>query len=296
MSNSDLLKKVKDGIIRSGFPLEMKISKILWNNDWSNYVGRLYQDIETGKLRESDIISTKIINGIDIHLYIECKKSSEKQLVLYCPSKIIKKDPLTKLFVLKKYPKLTGHGDKSNRNSKIDRNVIDSLSNLKIFDSNIPYANSLLFFKGDQIIQDNIPFFSSINGMINHSILSGTDGYIETNFRDLYFYIVIWDGPMYLLKYSEEKEFDLEEVDYGQYIHNYKIKIANEIIEIYPDIRDVASAFGERFIIEIIKPNKFEDYILELENIISRIDKRLIEGWGEDWPIFEGLETILYKI
>ena len=81
----DLTKKIKEGLFKSGFPLEMKVGGILDNYEWGNSIGRLYKDFETGKMREIDLCAEKSLNGFAVHLKIACKKSTEKQLILYSP-------------------------------------------------------------------------------------------------------------------------------------------------------------------------------------------------------------------
>ncbi|MEQ8688956.1 MAG: hypothetical protein RIE86_26890 [Imperialibacter sp.] len=85
MSNPGLIKKIKEGITKSGFPLELKIGSMLEKNNWAYSIGNIYRDFETGKFRESDIAAEKRTNGIAINLFVECKKSTDKQIVLYSP-------------------------------------------------------------------------------------------------------------------------------------------------------------------------------------------------------------------
>ncbi|MBW7914631.1 MAG: hypothetical protein H3C54_13255, partial [Taibaiella sp.] len=70
-----LIEKIRQGITTSGFPLEMSIGNILKNNEWGCTIGSVYEDFETGILREIDICASKTINGIEVELLIECKKS-----------------------------------------------------------------------------------------------------------------------------------------------------------------------------------------------------------------------------
>ncbi len=80
-----LINKIKKGLIKSGFPLEMKVSKILKNNGWNHSMCNYYLDFESNVYREYDIHAEKRINGIDVMLFIECKKSDDKQVILYSP-------------------------------------------------------------------------------------------------------------------------------------------------------------------------------------------------------------------
>jgi len=108
MSRTELVKKIKEGIRKSGFPLELKIGSVLEKNKWTYTVGDLYEDFETRKTREIDITASKTINNIHVHLFIECKKSDSKQVVLYAPKSnkfLIFLDSIIKIFPIVEFKK-----------------------------------------------------------------------------------------------------------------------------------------------------------------------------------------------
>lgn len=71
MQEKSLIAKIKEGILKSGFPLELEVGSILEKHEWNYSIGNFFEDFETGKIRESDIIANKTINGIRVKLFIQ---------------------------------------------------------------------------------------------------------------------------------------------------------------------------------------------------------------------------------
>ena len=86
-------EKIKAWLLNSGFPLEMRISNALLKRNFDVAQSVYYQDPESGKYRETDVIATKfkIINGTWIHLtfVIECKRSKDKPWVILKNDKLM---------------------------------------------------------------------------------------------------------------------------------------------------------------------------------------------------------------
>lgn len=273
-----LLNKIKSGLIKSGFPLELNIAQKLKQRDWAYSIGNSYLDFETYKLREIDIVAEKNINGFHVNLIVECKKSEKDQLILYQTSSREKTGK--NIFFstwLKCFPKITFARDSGYK----EKNIISAFKDLPLCDETQHFAKNIIFSNGDNIKQDNTSFFSSLNSIIKKSILAGSDGYVETGFRILFLHVVIYDGFILKILPNKDEIFDLVEVQYGQYEFEYKFSFptgTNKHI-----IEDVIM-FGEKFIIEIMTPEYFDGYIDKVTHTIESIDKDLLEGWGEDWP------------
>lgn len=206
---NELIDKIKSGIIKSGFPLEMKVGQILHKNDWAYSIGSLYKDFETEKIREIDLSAEKTINGISVHIKIACKKSTDKQLILYVP-KIQRKDMFYETYFTALPAMFWGQEKEKKYSSK---NVYSAFSNLNIFDSKIPIAKKLIVSKASTITEDNVKFLSDFNGLIKHSIITGSDGYIETGFRIIYLYVMVFDGLIFNLIPSTEEDFTLNQCE-----------------------------------------------------------------------------------
>jgi hypothetical protein len=286
MSNPDLIKKIKDGIKKSGFPLELKIGSILEKNKWGYSIGNIYEDFETGKYRESDIAADKTVNGIAISLFVECKKSTDKQIVLYAP----KNNKLLSFISiwLKLFPRIRFGKDIPYSEKKI----FEEFSKLPCFGKDIPFAKNLIVTKGDTVTQDNVNYLSSINGLIKKSVHNGSDGYLETNFRCLYLYILVFDGQLFQLSNSKTEDFDLKEITYGQYEYQHHFQFASHHHEdINNDLVTTANQFGSKFIIEVMTPEHFEKYIQNIEATISKVNVKNLEGWGEGWYDIKATKT-----
>ena len=236
-----------------------------------------YEDFETGVLRELDIAAEKNINGIAIHLYIECKKSSNKQLILYAQEK--SKFPLGLINYLKYFPRIKTDEDLF----ELANCVLKEFENLSILKHRDLMSKSIIFTKGDKIEQNNDSFFASLNGIIKRSIIAASDGYVETDLRIIFFHILIYDGLIYLLKTSDSEDFELTETDYGQYKFDYRFRINKSIAEARPDISETIRFFDYANVIEIMTPKYFEKYLKDIERSINEVNKEKIKKWGTDW-------------
>ncbi len=278
--NEDLLKKVKAGLAKSGFPLEIEIGRLLEKNKWLFSTSNPYIDFETGKLRESDISASKMINGVSVHLIIECKKYSDKQIVLYCPNTRKYKRNVFFWAWLRGFPKPLIFPTKE-RGPIHD--MLDVFQDLEIFDLDRHFAKNIIFTKGDKVLQENQSFFSSLNGMlkegVNNRVQFGNDSSFR-NKRVLYFYLLVVDGVLLQFLPSVKDDFTVEQIEYGQYEMTYNFKILPEFIETY---LETAKAFEKTNIIEMMNPNYFEKYILNLEKTVDNFDKEKLKEWGEDW-------------
>lgn len=278
---SELIEKIKNGIIKSGFPLEMKVGQILHKNGWAYTIGSLYKDFETEKIREIDLYALKTINGIAVNIEIACKKSTEKQLILYAP-KLERKNMFYETYFTA-LPTITwNEEDKKKYSSK---RIYSAFSNLDIFDSNIPVARKLIVSKGNNITEDNVKFLSDFNGLVKHSIITGSDGYIDTGFRIIYLYVMVFDGLIFNLIPSEE-DFKLNQCEYGNLIYEPNLKFStNESENILNDLIETSRKFKHRkFIIELMNPDFIERYLYRIETTLNKINKNHLTNWGEDWP------------
>ena len=140
--DENLLNKIKEGLIKSGFPLELQIAKIMQEKDWSYSISSQYVDFETNKLRESDIIADKVINGIQVNLMIECKKSDDKQLILYQPKQ--REKGWFSFYWAKAFPEID-----AGRFSSVVENISREFSRLPVLSKNYHFSNSIILVMAD---------------------------------------------------------------------------------------------------------------------------------------------------
>lgn len=251
-------------------------------------------DIETSKYRETDLSATKEINGFAVHLTIECKRSRSKQLILYCPPTLEK--PKGRRFFQSLGLKAFPPRDWNDKNYKWT-DVEAQLSLLPMFSESYPIARSFIVAHGDRIPDssqepgvdhDNTAIYNGLNSIIKYSISVSSDGYIETGFRTLFLYVLVWDGLMFRLSDGPTTDdasydFDLTEADYGPLEFRYTIPIHKAFVEA---LGPVAAQFGDSYYIEVIRPEALERYLEAVANCINSVDKTKLAGWGEDWPDF----------
>jgi hypothetical protein len=282
---TDLTKKIKEGLIKSGFPLEMKIGSILEEEGWNNSIGNLYRDFETEKHREIDLTAQKKLNGFQVHLKIACKKSSETQLILYSPQKRSLKTPFFDSY-FKLFPKISREQEQEDKYDS--KKIFSAFSEFEIFNEKT-ISNKLIVSRGPSITQDNVTFLTDLNGLVKNSIISGSDGYIESGLRIIYYYILIFDGYIFNLTKSGNEDFDLKDIDYGKLFYEPALKFANsEYLAANDDLVETARKFGNRYVIEIMTPEYFQKYLKNLDWAFSNIDKELLKNWGSDWDDYPG--------
>ena len=273
-----LINKIKKGLIKSGFPLEMKVSKILKKNGWNHSMSNYYLDFEANVYREYDIHAGKTINGINVTLFIECKKSDEKQVILYSPQNK-KFLPFMDIY-FKAFPKFPKYQDYI----PDEKSQKEAFIKLPILDKQYRLSTGIIFSKGEKIEQDNSSFFGSIIGLIKQSIMTGYDGLIDTNFRMIFLYLIVFDGYMYELAPSEDDDFSLKEIEYGQYSYEYHFKPKVDYDVINQAFVKHLSEYGTHYVIELLRPSHLESYIAQIENVLNNLNKDKIKRWGQDWP------------
>ena len=87
MSNNDLNKRIIKWLTKQGYPLEMRVARILRKEGFSVSLGDMFDDLDTGTSREIDVTATKWVNGdhwiVRICFRFECKLSREKPWIVF---------------------------------------------------------------------------------------------------------------------------------------------------------------------------------------------------------------------
>ncbi|MGM9510180.1 hypothetical protein ACS5NO_20765 [Larkinella sp. GY13] len=270
--DQELLKKIKDALVKSGFPLEMNIANILDQHRWDNLISTQYLDFETRQIRESDIIASKIINGIEIKILIECKKSTEKQLVLYQPQRTFFVD---NIYGSSDYFKIFPYLDPIESIQEYE--ILSQFYFLPILYNSSVFSSNLIFTKGNNIEQNNTPFFTSLNGLLKRSIIIRSRS--NRNIRSIYLYVVIYEGHLLRLTTGNDSKEILEEIDYGQYKMQYFFQ--DPILSSEVKAKDIQD-FGDTFLIEIMKPSYLVKYLDGIMKAFKDIDTSLFDQWGEE--------------
>lgn len=219
--------KIKDWLLKGGFPFEMKVSNMFIDAGFSVAQSVYYKDIEEGKYRETDILAYRcqIINGVFVNItfVIECKSSLDKPWI------ILKND------------RLSNSIDEHNKIFYSDRfktsfNKIkeSSLKSDLIFKNNVKYGYSLVtaFNNGNDRAYEAIQTtLKSCEYLVN-----ATDESLRERVCNLYFPVVIVKGQLFNATMTTNNDLDLSKIDNGQIIlsrsyheyHNSVIRILND--------------------------------------------------------------------
>lgn len=266
LAPQDLVEKIRAGIVKSGFPLEMSIAKFLRAEGWDTMLGTYFQDFETKKYREFDIVAMKKINTILVYLFIECKKSEEKQLVLYSP---YNKDDM----VWTDYPKLTPKYIPSTRT-----NTFDFAGAFLHFHAlrNTVAAKSIIITQGSAVVQNNHMFFESFDKLLKKSI-EHIAWAAKQNSRRMYFYTLVFDGYMFEISDQNCEDFSLKEIEYGVYEHRTTFSRSDD-----EDINEASDILDNSGLIEITTASAFSSYLKSVERDVNKINLEALSGWGEE--------------
>jgi hypothetical protein len=121
-------------LTKTGFILEMEVAELLKKWDYQPEVNQYFLDLEENKKREIDIVATKVINKILVHLIIECKQSLYDDWIFICSDK----NPHRYYYAVKHIPRISDL-----KKSKI----FNSLHN---FNRGIPLAQNYIAFQKEK--------------------------------------------------------------------------------------------------------------------------------------------------
>src|SRR5450755_125623 len=132
----DLPSKVKRAIQTTGYPLELEVAAIARRQKWVAFHSSEYEDPETHKLRELDLLLYKNIHQRRIEVRVSCKSSINKQFVFFTADR----RPFTRMGELKCTPLVS----KFNRAEQVERALHD------------------------------LPIFTHPCGVVNYTVLNGS--------------------------------------------------------------------------------------------------------------------------
>ena len=202
------IKKIREYLLKSGFPLEVEIGSILRKNGW--LVGNQwpYVDKESGKIRPVDVLAMKMTRGLGVLLLIECKKSIKHDWVFHTQEKERELLPLlgTLVDLLKKFKSFPFAGKLANLTAA---NIMASkLSGLHLLDNAIKIG----VFNVIPSSKDRDDFYVAIN-----EILSAIVGMRESMKAFIAFPAIVFDGDMFQF-YQENNETQILPINHLQFI------------------------------------------------------------------------------
>src|SRR5437899_10236386 len=76
--------EIEDFLKQTGFVFEMRMHETLLKSVYSCEISATFRDLEGDTEREIDIVASKVVNDITIHLVIECKQSLLDKWIFIC--------------------------------------------------------------------------------------------------------------------------------------------------------------------------------------------------------------------
>jgi hypothetical protein len=218
----DKIKKIREYIMKSGYPLEIEIGGILRKNGWLVINQWPYFDKETKKVRTVDILAMKtnsLSTKLGLPLLIECKKSEKHEWVFHTQLKeneflpligtlsdVVKK--ITKPAIVDKLQELLTNasiGDLLGLDTRSSR-LLGRLTGLHVLNKNtkIGVFNVVPNSKND--------FFEA-----TQQINSDIENLSEALKTFIIFPVIVFDGDMYEF-YEEGGEMKVLPINHVQHI------------------------------------------------------------------------------
>jgi len=273
--NITKVSDVKNSLIRTGFILEMEVAEFFKEKGFTVNVNNLFMDLEEYKKREIDIIATKKINKILVHLIIECKQSLEDDWIFICSDA----KPSRYYYSVKHLPNL-------NNLSKIK--IFDQLHT---FDRKILIAqNYVVFKKNGGKKSDSLQIPECLHKLPKALIYEASQEDAEN--KNIYFPIAVFSGQIFSANYNKklivkEQEIIQYNVNFESDFYSENIGRAPKIITINPEIHDdyarteeinkiikTAKTLKSPFQIDFLTRKGLSAYIKIIEDEIGKISTR----------------------
>lgn len=187
---------IEEFLKQTGFVFEMRMHETLSKNGYSCEVSSIFRDLEGENEREIDIIASKAVNDITVHLVIECKQSLLDKWIFICNQQdsgryyyAVKHRPTVEVKVLQE-KKLFSH--------------------LHVFSSQIPLAHNYICYSlatGKKA--DHLQIGECIHKLPKATVYVASHTRVG---RHLFFPIGLFSGQLFTVKYSgslvvEERPF-----------------------------------------------------------------------------------------
>jgi len=277
--SEDLLSKVKKAIAATGYPLELEIAAKARRLGWIPFHSVSYEDPESGKLRELDLLVYKIVRARRIELRISCKSSLDKQFVFFTRPR----GHLPGACDLKFTPVVDDHERRSQ--------IRECLASMRFFSEAREAANYTVVSGKDSprearaLLRDAL--LSSITS-IHDRILPR--GLLFDPRGTLYFFLVVARARMFESWFEEETAgMETREIDYVQWSGKYDVPTSYYGLTI-PDVHgnnvpfgDVMYWFSDWIRVEILRDSYFETYLRELESHFAMLDDDTLVLFGKPW-------------
>ncbi len=240
---NELDKKVKNWILKNGYPFEMRVANLFKKSGFKVSQSILYKDEDTEKLRELDIISyfNTVVNGVwfNFTFVIECKKSTDKPWVVF------KNESLHNSQLERYKPFATKNGEILIEKTEVLRNSKFQLLFPNLSDAGFNLVTALKESSKDLAYSSTTSLLKACKYL--------TDKFNESEVKacNIYIPLIIIEGVLYESFLDVEDELTLREVNYSSILNT---KVFSE---------------GNSNVITVISSKKIENYINKVKKTIS---------------------------
>lgn len=269
-------------LTKTGFILEMEIAELLKKWNYQPKVNQYFLDLEENKKREIDIVATKEINKILVHLIIECKQNLYDDWIFICSDKT----PRRYYYAVKHIPQISDL-----KKSKI----FNSLHN---FDKRIPLAQNYIVFQKKKGTQSSGQQIEECLFKLPKALL-----YIaskaQSEIKNIFFPVGLFGRQLFAAIYGKkllvkEKKLIQYQIDFESKVYKSKSKInrltgkpIGEPISDFLSIPGIsleeneinkivktAELLGEKFQIDFITQSGLKEYLEMIEKEIKEISTK----------------------
>lgn len=243
------IRKIRDYILKSGFPSEIEVGNILRKRGWLAINQLPYLDKSSEKIRAVDLFAMKLglpSPMLGISLLIECKKSEQHEWVFHTQRKIGEFFPaLATIADFLKNLQKPPIADKLKTLAAVDSlrylfgmksaalEVLDKFSGLHVLDKNIKTGIVCV------VPSSKDDFFEA-----TQQINSALESMVENTKSSIVFPVIVFDGELYEF-YQENNEIKVLPTNHVQFI-----------------------SFGKNravFLIDIVKKSYFSEFLTLIE-------------------------------
>ena len=224
-------EKVKEEIMKTGLPTEIKVTKTLKKAGWRVFNEYPYFDSEKNKIRTLDLTAEKFFSKSDgstkidssCELYIECKKSSSQSWVFYtedAPSSYLDfsisrlvHDMTYRTFnlVLEAY-------QKTNPDLNVDKEHVTIFGKIPVRFQNIKYKIAL---SQQSVFKEKKVFYEGkmqLLKALRHKNEEDKAKPSETSSSVKVIPIIVFDGHIFECYYDDKGELNTPKIEYTRYL------------------------------------------------------------------------------
>lgn len=265
---SNLKDKILEDILKTGFVTELQVGSVLRKREWTTSHGDTYEDLDTGKSREIDIIATLVKYDeesdlfLEFSLVIDVKRMKKRPWVIFSTEKTISDTEGWRILN-------SGYNYKSLNQDKFTSTIFtsDDLDEMN-FKSEID-RYGIAFHESFKSPSETSQAFQSLIGASKAAWDRKEKHHSKDELKDfnkneptelnIFIPVIVLDGELFEVSIDKEGELQLHEEKMIQVDLNYSSSnYSKRDLEFFPDI---------------VQIDYFEDYLTQTEAWAERMFK-----------------------